>query len=443
MKEEEFWINDLSKFLSYRIFPNSSMSRNEQLNAWSRMVVLMFIVLIPITDLRFASVFLFISLLLMICLHCKSKSVEEELIENFGSTQRRNQKYVQSGKYDTGLMRSSSTIPTSSHVVHREFDSHSLRVNGTRNLEEFSGVSRNKTTGRNVRVASYMPAGLKARSAPRDPRTFEKSPYAQKSHDLGDWGDGIHRHSQVNQKSMTVSRRPSFKNDSCINNKKGSLPKWLDPRHCSTVSDTQVVCSDYTDPTHARGGIDRALPRNNRYDAGQDPYTHSYIENSQPIDSDFSDFSDEEGEDEEGGASGRGYRRPFSQRPCERDSKYAPIGPHEVYDPRSYGYGSRNREYICPVTKQVRYYYDDIDSARRPNFVSRSNIDFEMSARGYGSRGVNSSKPDLNSIKSTVHKAWYERTGRARDRVAEAVTRRAREQGLHRRRRPMLNQMPR
>lgn len=56
-----------------------------------------------------------------------------------------------------------------------------------------------------------------------------------------------------------------------------------------------------------------------------------------------------------------------------------------VYDPRFYGYGTSYRAYVHEMTGQPRYYYDDIDAVRRPNFIARSNIDHAPWADSYGS----------------------------------------------------------
>jgi hypothetical protein len=47
-----------------------------------------------------------------------------------------------------------------------------------------------------------------------------------------------------------------------------------------------------------------------------------------------------------------------------------------TYDPRLTGYGSSDRSYIDSVTEQPRFYYDDINSVNRPNYLCRSNVDF-------------------------------------------------------------------
>jgi len=55
-----------------------------------------------------------------------------------------------------------------------------------------------------------------------------------------------------------------------------------------------------------------------------------------------------------------------------------------VYDPRLTGYGTNYRAYIDKLTGQPRFYYDDVDSVRRPNYITRSNIDHMPFAEKYG-----------------------------------------------------------
>lgn len=56
----------------------------------------------------------------------------------------------------------------------------------------------------------------------------------------------------------------------------------------------------------------------------------------------------------------------------------------DVYDPRFYGYGTSYRTYNDNDIGQTRFYYDDINSVRMPNYITRSNIDFASYADTYG-----------------------------------------------------------
>ena len=60
------------------------------------------------------------------------------------------------------------------------------------------------------------------------------------------------------------------------------------------------------------------------------------------------------------------------------------INESNVYDPRFSGYGTSYRSYIDENIGQPRFYYDDINSIRMPNYIVRSNIDFMKESDSYG-----------------------------------------------------------
>jgi len=55
-----------------------------------------------------------------------------------------------------------------------------------------------------------------------------------------------------------------------------------------------------------------------------------------------------------------------------------------VYDPRFFGYGPSDRGYVEKTTGQPRWFYDDIDAVKMPNFIARSNVDVFPWAQQYG-----------------------------------------------------------
>jgi len=60
------------------------------------------------------------------------------------------------------------------------------------------------------------------------------------------------------------------------------------------------------------------------------------------------------------------------------------VNESNVYDPRFSGYGTSYRAYTDDNIGQTRFYYDDIDAIRMPNYIVRSNIDFMKAADTYG-----------------------------------------------------------
>lgn len=72
--------------------------------------------------------------------------------------------------------------------------------------------------------------------------------------------------------------------------------------------------------------------------------------------------------------------------------------PSNVFDPRTYGYGTTYRNYVDEMTGQPRFYYDDVESVRRPNYISRNNIDHADWMQSYGPM-----KTELQDFISTNH----------------------------------------
>lgn len=79
---------------------------------------------------------------------------------------------------------------------------------------------------------------------------------------------------------------------------------------------------------------------------------------------------------------------------------------NNVYDPRSYGYGTSYRSYIDELTGQPRFYYDDVEAIRKPNYLTRSNIDHIPGVQTYGSithvSGSNRELAQQNFLDSTL-----------------------------------------
>ena len=55
-----------------------------------------------------------------------------------------------------------------------------------------------------------------------------------------------------------------------------------------------------------------------------------------------------------------------------------------IYDPRFSGYGTSYRSYEDEKLGQTKFYYDDVNAIRMPNYITRSNIDNQPWADHYG-----------------------------------------------------------
>lgn len=111
----------------------------------------------------------------------------------------------------------------------------------------------------------------------------------------------------------------------------------------------------------------------------------------------------------------------------------------DVVDPRLTGYGPSDRCYTNPLTGATNYFYDDIDSIRMPNYISRNNIDIYPWAPSYGNgfdgrydatntngyvNTIDSSdNRGLMSIRQNAFDAYTKDTGRARQELQERIMR--------------------
>ena len=84
------------------------------------------------------------------------------------------------------------------------------------------------------------------------------------------------------------------------------------------------------------------------------------------------------------------------------------VNESNVYDPRFSGYGTSYRSYIDDTTGQPRFYYDDVDAIRMPNYIIRSNIDTLPFADQYGPipEGDSMGNQYNANIREMVHEAF-------------------------------------
>jgi len=115
-----------------------------------------------------------------------------------------------------------------------------------------------------------------------------------------------------------------------------------------------------------------------------------------------------------------------------------PIGPNysvinavnetNVYDPRHSGYGTSYRSYSDKQLGQTKFYYDDIDAIRMPNYISRSNIDFERYADSYGPipEGGEDGNKHHSNIRALANDSFTRNTINHRTELMERLTRKQR-----------------
>ena len=98
-----------------------------------------------------------------------------------------------------------------------------------------------------------------------------------------------------------------------------------------------------------------------------------------------------------------------------------------IYDPRFTGYGTGYRSYTDDFIGQPRYYYDDVDAIRMPNYLTRNEIDTQPFADSYGpmKEGEEFGNKYNAEIKALAGNAFVDRTIKFRTELQERLMRKA------------------
>ncbi len=110
-----------------------------------------------------------------------------------------------------------------------------------------------------------------------------------------------------------------------------------------------------------------------------------------------------------------------------------------VYDPRFSGYGTSYRSYTEDVTGQTRFFYDDINAIRMPNYITRSNIDNQPWADQYGpiAAGQSQGNPLTGNIRELANKAFLDSSLQFRTEMQERLMRKNNANAWQRRQAPI------
>lgn len=96
-----------------------------------------------------------------------------------------------------------------------------------------------------------------------------------------------------------------------------------------------------------------------------------------------------------------------------------------VTDPRYYGYGASNRAYHEPMTGQTRFYYEDVNTIRMPNYIARSKIDTNPWADKYEPcpEGSALGNPNTRNIRELANNAFRDATIEHRTSMMQSLMR--------------------
>jgi hypothetical protein len=92
--------------------------------------------------------------------------------------------------------------------------------------------------------------------------------------------------------------------------------------------------------------------------------------------------------------------------------------PSNVYDPRLTGYGTESRSYWDEFIGQPRYYYDDVDAVRQPNYITRNMIDTQT----FGTKvGVPDSAYSTFELREKTNQSYIDNTTQHRTELQQRL----------------------
>lgn len=168
---------------------------------------------------------------------------------------------------------------------------------------------------------------------------------------------------------------------------------YLQPGDVLTVAGYNPSNLKYDLPSNAAFGACEKNPRMTDYN--QSIYTQTlqpgYLSRSQiiePISSNIGISFDQQFVpttlDKEGNDWVYNEHDPRVFKPTKKGTYKKDVSPENVYDPRFTGYGTSYRGYTDKLTGQPRFYYDDVNAIRRPNYLTRNKLDTFNFGEHYG-----------------------------------------------------------
>ena len=441
-RKNKFWIENIANlFCEFTLIPLDRMSLAEQMNALSRLVIIIFLVLL-LLGVRFSILFLLLSLLFIIILYYIQRNNMERLNAEHYTPIRRNQ--VSSLSSDKG-----AKITYGCNNSRKFCDDEIL-------LDGYKGDP--KWMSENQKLVGQA-----------NPKTKIQPVIVPGILDLDYWrGTNLVTYPEINhQTNIDVYRSGYNVSSNCENpnNKRSRLfiDKYKKPNFPYLLrqeesGDVNTACG-YNPEQLLISGLPTNLSSSNysrehsMKQYNENLYTQTiqpgiYTRNqiNEPINSNI-------------GISFTQQFPPKTQKTnfLNGDINYIEHDPriiepvfdeihivprtteYNIYDPRFTGYGTSYRSYTDDNIGQTRFYYNDVDAIRMPNYITRSHIDNQPFADHYGPIPENAANgnPNTPNIHALANNAFLEGSLQHRTEISERLMRKVNSEQWQRRSAPM------
>ena len=398
--ENKFWLEKISElFCEIDIIPLSSMDLNGQLNAITRLILLLSIIFAPVCG-PYIFIFLLLGLIFVIILfytlrnmNCSEKYV---LLEEYTPKNRTNKKSGHTVTYCNSKQTVAKCTKNTRnpHRISNFKPQNQYNENYISRNQKLAGKPALRTLVAPVSVAPVVSSEWKENSLVVRPGINSETNYdlSRSGYVLSAEARNCHLDQGDKDMNMELAR-------STWVNKKSShvVENMTNPVHSMISEGGDVLVNNYHNTSQI---FDSNLPSNlnvgrcqhdpvfNEYNKQVNtsmiqPGVYSRNQIIEPISSNIGisftqQFEPISIEKDKNGITFVGHDP--STVPFEKKEELIPydkqVHLNEIYDPRHTGYGTSYRSYVEPVTGQVRFYYDDVDAHKRPNYICKSNVDF-------------------------------------------------------------------
>jgi hypothetical protein len=523
---EKFWLENLGDIFSFQIVPIDTMSLAEQLNAITRLIIIIFIILF-LLEFRYNAQFFLISILLIIFVfYIQKKTIQQtRSMQSIQKCQKIREQFSSPRvEYFTPLKDGKTWLysgPSSNVSVYnqgKQIDSSPWVCQQDAKILVDTGKPRPFC---NDAVSIDPPSSFAVHLnqnlvGQANPKTFYNPVVKPLSHDLTYWRDNnLITHSAINAESpqqdmymsgyaestccgylgQEASLNPDQKNkaqlvenfrqqivspfpseDVVRENFHSNCDQIISPKPTedklifsseenfeqrkprpNLPGEVNTICG--YNPSQAEVELPTNLAAGN---CEQDPVFKQYNKNlfTQIITPGM--FSKNEVIEPINSNIGISFQQQFEPITCNRDEKGIQYTQHDprifepvllqsendnsatndnVYDPRFYGYGTSYRSYIDSVTGQPRFFYDDVNAVRMPNYLTRSKIDFLPFADSYGSVQDKSEFGNIHNphIRPLVQDSWLRDSLQFREDLSERRMRKINSEAWQKRKYPNGN----
>ena len=392
-----FWLENPNVLIeNYKLLPESNMSKNEQLNCLTRLVIVLYIML-ELSGSKCATIFLLLSILMIILVYILKRDMFSENYKNFyagpSTTIETNNNFVSENQKLVGKPNPKTLIQPK--IVNPMYDI-------TQRVSE-----RNVPMGINKRTVQYLAdSGYYVKDTINDSKLVKnyglKTPVEVNENYIppkDNKYDIKYRYSGEPEDDVNINCYYDKNNFS-----KYHIPNNIPSSECDEKDKdyNKRIYTQFIDPKVYTTQEIVGFPSTNIGISFQEPkYPVSVTQDDYGI-----TFTEKDPN------TYRDSDNVIEPNPYDDEPTY-----DEVYDPRSFGYGSQKRAYLDTKTGQPRYMYKDIDAVRRGNYFVRSNVDHLPFAQQSGLM-----RDNINtSIYGDVDKSYIDQNSQFRLNLQESL----------------------